>query len=242
MQDQTSRASEYVDNFLNQVIEGLPRFIGALAILIIGYFVARALAGVTVKALRGINLDARLHSGKGGNVIQRAVPSPTNLAAKLAYWVSFLFAASLAISVLGIQVLVDFVRAVYAYIPNIIAAILIFLVASAISAAVAGLVNNTMGDTPSGKVAAAAGPMVVMGLAVFMILNQLKIAPEIVTLTYAAIVGSASLGMALAFGLGGRDVAGQILQGLYEKGKRNKGLVANDFRKGTSRAKQQADL
>jgi hypothetical protein len=74
-----------------------------------------------------------------------------------------------------------------------------------------------------------------------MILNQLKIAPAIVTITYAALIGSAALGMALAFGLGGRDVAGRILGNLYEKGQQHKGTVAADFQKGGRTAKRRAD-
>jgi small-conductance mechanosensitive channel len=219
----------------------LPKLLGALLLLFIGYLVAKAVSSIVRRALFKARLNEHLHSGQGGNIIQRAIPDPARFVASAVYWIIFLFALSIAVSALGIPALVEFVRGVYAYIPNVIAAVLIFLVAGAISAGLAGLVARTMGDTPTGKVVAAAGPIVVMGLAAFMILNQLKIAPAIVTITYAAIVGSAALGMALAFGLGGRDVAGQLLQGLYEKGQQNKGAVAADFRKGGRTAKRKGE-
>lgn len=57
-----------------------------------------------------------------------------------------------------------------------------------------------------------------MGLAVFMVLNQLRIATEIVTITYAALMGAIALGVALAFGLGGRDVASRMLEDAYRRG------------------------
>jgi hypothetical protein len=57
-----------------------------------------------------------------------------------------------------------------------------------------------------------------MAIAVFMILNQLHIATAIVTITYAAVMGALALGMALAFGLGGRDVASRLLEDAYRKG------------------------
>jgi len=75
-----------------------------------------------------------------------------------------------------------------------------------------------MGDTPTGKLAATALPVLVMAIAVFMILNQLKIATDIVTITYAALLGAVALGMALAFGLGGRDVASRMLEDAYRRG------------------------
>jgi hypothetical protein len=238
--EKTRTVGDYIGNVIEKIVNGLPAFLGALLLLIIGYIIAKVVAAVVRKLLKQVRLDEHLHTGKGGNIIQRAVPSPTNLASKLTFWIIFFFAISVSVSVLGIPVLVDFVRSIYGYIPNVIAAILIFLVASAVSAGIATLVTNTMGDTPTGKVVAAAGPILVMGLAVFMILNQLKIAPAIVTITYAALVGSASLGMALAFGLGGREVAGRILQNMYNVSQQHKGAVANDVRKGTQSAKQKA--
>lgn len=241
MRNQIDSGGTYVNDFLHHIVNGLPKLLGALLILFIGYLIARGVQSIVRRALFKARLNEHLHSGQGGNIIQRAIPNPARFVASIAYWVIFLFALSIAVSALGIPALVEFIRGIYAYIPNVIAAVLIFLVAGAVSAGIAGLVTRTMGDTPTGKVVAAAGPIVVMGLATFMILNQLKIAPAIVTLTYAAIVGSAALGMALAFGLGGRDVAAQILQGLYEKGQRNKSAVAADFRKGARDAKRRGN-
>ena len=81
------------------------------------------------------------------------------------------------------------------------------MIAGVVAAAVGGLVARTMGDTPTGKVVGSVVPVLVMAIATFMILNQLQIAPEIVTITYAALIGGVFLAMALAFGLGGREVA-----------------------------------
>ena len=58
-----------------------------------------------------------------------------------------------------------------------------------------------------------------MAIAVFMALDQLEIASNIVVITYASLMGALGLGLALAFGLGGRDVAAEVLQGAYVRGK-----------------------
>jgi hypothetical protein len=97
-----------------------------------------------------------------------------------------------------------------------------------------------MGDTPTGKVVASVVPALVMGIALFMILNQLKIAPEIVQITYTALIGALALGLALAFGLGGREVAAELLRGAYQKGQEQKGQVKADMQKGKQRAQEQA--
>jgi hypothetical protein len=73
------------------------------------------------------------------------------------------------------------------------------------------------------------------------VLNQLKIAPAIVQITYIALLGSVALGAALAFGLGGRDVAAQLLTQAYDNGQHNKEQVKRDLQTGKDRGQQQAD-
>jgi hypothetical protein len=97
-----------------------------------------------------------------------------------------------------------------------------------------------MGDTPTGKVVGSVVPVLVMAIATFMILNQLQIAPEIVTITYGALIGGVFLAMALAFGLGGREVAGQMLGDAYDKGREQRGQVRRDMEVGKERGKQDA--
>jgi hypothetical protein len=63
--------------------------------------------------------------------------------------------------------------------------------------------------------------VLIMAIGTFMVLDQLQIAPQIVTITYAALLGGIFLAMALAFGLGGRDVAGRLLADAYDHGREN---------------------
>jgi hypothetical protein len=98
-----------------------------------------------------------------------------------------------------------------------------------------------MGDTPTGKVVGSVVPVLVMAIATFMILNQLRIAPEIVTITYAALIGGVFLAMALAFGLGGRDVASRMLADAYDRGQEQRGQVKQDLRTGKERGRRDAE-
>jgi hypothetical protein len=145
------------------------------------------------------------------------------------------------VSALKIPALTTFVSAIYSYLPNVIAAVIIFVIAGAIAGAVAALVAKTMGDTPTGKLVGSIAPLLIMAIATFMILNQLQIAPAIVTITYAVLLGSLGLGMALAFGLGGRETAAQLVSGAYDKGQEQKGQVKRDMELGKQRGQQQAE-
>ena len=133
-----------------------------------------------------------------------------------------------------------FIADVLAFLPNIIVAVLIFVIAAALAGAVAGAVQKLMGDTPTGKVVTAVVPGLILAIGMFMVLNQLKIAEEIVTITYAALLGMLALAGALAFGLGGRDVASRMLNDAYQSGQENKDQVKRDMRKGKEEAKSTA--
>jgi hypothetical protein len=229
-----------VERGFTEFFAWLPALLGALAILIIGYFVAKAVSGLVWRALHRAGFDRTLHAGQGGSFVQKLTASPSKLVGTLAFWAILLGAISLSVSVLGIEALTDFVAAIYGYLPNVLAAVLIFLVAGAISAGVATLAKRTMGDTSLGRIVAAAAPILVMTIATFMILDQLMIAESIVTITYAGLIGAVALGSALAFGLGGREVARELLQGAYDKGREHKDEFKRDLDVGMSRAKDEA--
>ena len=236
------KVADSVQQGLNEFFAFLPKLIGFLLFLLIGYIIARVVKGILTKILERVGLDRALHSGSAGQYVNKVAPDakPSRTIGTIAFWFIFLGAVSIAVSQLGIPALTTFVAAIAAYLPNVVAAILIFLVAGVIAAAVGGLVARTMGDTPTGKVVGSVVPVLIMAIATFMILNQLKIAPEIVTITYAALIGGVFLAMALAFGLGGRDVASRMLNDAYDKGQQNKGQVKQDMRKGKEQAQDDA--
>src|SRR5215216_4331125 len=237
------KIGDSVQQGLDNVFSFLPKLVGFLLILFIGWIIARVVKGILTKALQKVGLDRALHTGTAGQYVNKVAPdtSPSRLIGTIAFWFLFLGALAFAVSQLGIAALDNFVASIGAYLPNVIAAILIFVIAGAIAAAVGGLVARTMGDTPTGKVVGSVVPVLVMAIATFMILNQLQIAPEIVTITYAALIGGVFLAMALAFGLGGRDVAGRMLADAYDKGQQERGRVRRDMELGKERGRQDAE-
>ena len=87
-----------------------------------------------------------------------------------------------------------------------------------------------------GKIVRAVVPGLILAIGTFMVLDQLQIAPQIVTITYAALLGMLALAGALAFGLGGREVAGDLLRNAYDSGQQNKDQVKRDVQQGRQRA------
>jgi hypothetical protein len=220
----------------------LPNLLGFLVLLLIGYVVAKVVKTAATKGLQKVGLDRTLHKSDAGRYVEKASPgaSPSKLIGTAAFWFIFLFALSAAIGALKIPAFTSFLAEVQAFLPNIIAAVIIFVVAAAIAGAVGGLVHKLMGDTPTGKVVRAVVPGLVLAIGTFMVLDQLQIAPAIVTITYAALIGMLALAGALAFGLGGRDVAREMLQQAYTSGQQNKEQVKQDLQTGRQRGEQQA--
>ena len=68
----------------------LPNLVGALLILVVGWIIARFVAGLVRKGLRGAGLDQRLHESHGGEWVRRVVSSPSNLVGTVAFWAVFL--------------------------------------------------------------------------------------------------------------------------------------------------------
>jgi hypothetical protein len=234
--------SDSLQQGLDDLFGFIPNLIGFLVILVAGYFLAKIVKSVSAKLLDKVGLDEHLHSGQTGEYVERVSPgaSPSRLIAGVVFWLIFLFVLSAAIGALQIPAVTTFMDQVLGYLPNVIVAVLIFVVAGVVAAGVAGLVARTMGDTPTGKVVAAVVPALVLGIALFMILNQLKIAPEIVEITYTALIGALALGLALAFGLGGREVAAEMLRNAYRKGQEHRSQVKADIQTGKQGARDQA--
>ncbi|MCW2724186.1 MAG: CmpX protein [Frankiales bacterium] len=230
-----------VQTSLNTFFGYIPNIIGFLVILIVGYVIAKAVKAVVNKALRRLKVDQALTDSHAGGFVEKVSPGgrPSNIVGAVAFWLIFLYAITAAIGALKIPAVTAFMNEVLAYLPNVIAAVLIFVVASILATAVVTVVRRTMGDTPTGKVVEAVVPGLVMAIAAFMILTQLRIAPSIVIITYAALIGMLSLAGALAFGLGGRDVAARLLENAYQSGQQAAERTKSDVQTAKTRAQNQ---
>ena len=232
------------DSFQNTtdgIFDFLPNLVGFLLILLVGYIVAKVVAGIVGKLLEKVHLDRKLHESSARRYVDAVLPgaSAANGIARIVFWFIFIFFITAAIGALGIPAATGFMNDVLAYLPNVVVAILIFIVAALLSGAIAGAVVKFMGDTPTGKVVGTVAPAVIMTIAFFMILEQLQIAPEIVRIAFTAIMFALALGLALAFGLGGRELAADMLRQAKDKGSDAAARVKQDASVGADRARDE---
>ncbi len=238
-------AAIHIGNSLQQGLDKffgfIPNVLGFLVILIVGYIIAKVVRKVLDKVLEKSKIDEHLSNSQAGEYVEKVSPGgkPSRFVGGVVFLLIMLFVLSAAIGALKIPSVTAFMDQVLAYLPNVIVAVLIFVVAAAISGGIAAVVAKAMGDTPTGKLAATVVPGLIMAIAVFMILTQLKIAPTIVMITYASLLGMLALAGALAFGLGGREVAARMWAQAYDKSQDAKDQAKQDMQTGKDRAQSQ---
>ena len=209
---------------LDALIGFIPNLVGCLLILLIGYVIARIVKAVVAKLLETVGLDRALSGSQAGTYVERVSPGarPSRLVGLVAFWFIFIYAIAAAIGALKIPALTNFMANVQNYLPNVIAAVLILVIGVALAGAAGGLVDRLMGDTPGGRIARAVSPTLILAIVAFMVLNQLKIAPAIVTTTYIALIGMLAVAGALAFGLGGRELAADVMREAYDSSREDR--------------------
>src|SRR5919112_1177663 len=152
-----------LETALTDLLSFLPKLIGFLVILLVGYIVARLVKSIIARLLGRLHVDRRLHESPAGSYVERFSPgaSPSRLVGAVAFWIIFIVALTAAIGALQIPAVTAFMIQVLTYLPNVIVGILIFVIAAAIAGGIAGLVERTMGDTPTGNLVEAVVPGVV---------------------------------------------------------------------------------
>ncbi len=150
--------------------------------------------------------------------------------AKLVFWTVMLLVILLAANALGLMVVSTLFSELLAYIPSVITAVIILIIGIVLGEFVKDLVLASAGAVPGGPTLARAAKGAVIVLAVFMALEQLAIAEDIVLVAFIAVVGAAALAAGIAFGLGGRDVAAAITREWYERTRRRPRPVRDERR------------
>jgi small-conductance mechanosensitive channel len=204
-----------LQNALSTFLSYLPQLVGAIIILIIGYIVAKVLQAVVGRVLQGIGFDSWMEKGGIKQFFDQAETNqtPHSILGKLVFWFVFIIAITMAADALGIPQVSAVLGQLIAYIPSIIAAILILILAALLANFVSGIVR---GATGSGVLASVARYAIIV-YAAFAALTQLGIAVQLTANTFLILLGGVALALAIAFGLGGREVAQDILQKAYNR-------------------------
>jgi hypothetical protein len=192
-----------VENAWSNVATFVPKLVAALVIVLVGYLVARTVASILNKVLERVGFDRVVERGGVRQVLSRSKYDPSDILAKLVFWTIMLFVLQLAFGVFGANPMSDLLRGLIAYLPNIFVAILILVVAAAIARAVTDLLSNLLGAMQGGQLIAKGAGIAILVFAAFAALDQLQIAPRIVTGLWYAILAAVVGSTIVAVGGGG---------------------------------------
>ena len=206
---------------LNQVLLYVPKVISALIILIIGYIIARIVRGVLTKGLRLVHFDQVADRAGITAMLQRAGTKMdgARLLGTIAFWWIFLMFIVNALDALALPTITAYLSLLLGFIPRLFVAFLIVVVGALIANVVAGAVRGAtaeMSPTTSGLLGSLAKWFVLL-FALLTAVTELDIAQSMIFILFASAVGMVALAGGLAFGLGGRETAAQMVNNWYSK-------------------------
>jgi hypothetical protein len=200
----------------------IPKLLGALVLLFIGWLIARALDAVVTRGLRVIRFNQIADRAEIDQFLAKAgvQMDPASVVGKLVYWFVMLSFVISAFGALGLSQVEGVLSGIIGFIPNVIVAMVVLLLGALIATFVANLVRGSAGMARVGdpNLLATIARSAVLVFATLMALDQLQIAPTIINTLWMALIGMVAVAGALAFGLGGRDLARQVLEHAYQKG------------------------
>jgi flagellar biosynthesis protein FliQ len=181
----------------------VPKLVAALVILIVGYFIAKLIARILNTVLERVGFDQAVERGGIKQALARSKYDASDIVAKLAFWTIFLLVLQLAFGVFGPNPVSDLLKGLIAYLPNVLVAILILVIAAAIARAVSDLLQSLLGAVQGGQLLAKGAGIAILVFGVFAALDQLKIAPRIVTGLWYAVLAALVGSVIVAVGGGG---------------------------------------
>lgn len=206
----------------------LPAVLAAAALLIAGYFVARQLEKWVDRTLARLDFNRVAKEGGLADVMERAEPSldPVHQVGTLAFWLVMLVVILLSSAALGLENINEMFGLMLGFIPTLISAIVIIILGIVVGEFVRGLIVASAGGVSGVPTLARVSKAVVVVIAVFMAIQQVGVAEEIVTTAFTLILGAVALAAGLAFGLGNTKLAGEVTRRWYEEGRARRARTA----------------
>jgi hypothetical protein len=212
-----------VADALSLFLGAIPRVLGFFIILIIGWFIAGAISGLVARILREMKFNELAEkSGLAGFVQSTGIKTDAaGFIATVVKWFVRLIVLVVAFDALGLPAVSEVLQSLLLWLPNLIVALVILVIAGLLATALAGLVRGAAAEADLGnpELLATIAKGAVWAFAIIAAVNQIGIADTLVNTLFMGLVGALALALGLSFGLGGRDTAGQIVQVWYSKGK-----------------------
>jgi len=204
------------------LLAGIPRIIGFLLILLIGWFISGLLARAVAGLLRVIRFnDLAQRAGIADFVRQAGIQrDAAGVMADIVMWFVRIITLIVAFDALGLPAVSQVLQQFLLWIPNLVVALVILVIAGLAANTAARLVRGATAEAgfTNPDLLSSIARIAVWGFGIIIAVNQIGIAQTLVNTLFFGLVGALTLALGLAFGLGGRDTAGEIVRAWYQQG------------------------
>ncbi|HEX2531910.1 MAG TPA: small-conductance mechanosensitive ion channel [Burkholderiaceae bacterium] len=204
---------------------GIPKILGFAIIIIVGWIIASLIQKAIVTVLRTIKFnDMAQRSGFAGFVRKMGAESDASgMIGVVAKWFIRLVTLVVAFDALGLPAVSDVLRQLLLWLPNVVVALVVLVIAGLVANALSSIVRGAAaeGGLTNPDLLARLSAGLVWAFGIVVAVNQIGIATTLINTLFMAVVGALALALGLAFGLGGRDTASEIVRDWYGTSRRN---------------------
>jgi hypothetical protein len=218
------------------VVTFAPKLLGFFLILLIGFFIAKLLSKLTNSLLERVGFDGWVQRGALQTAFLRAKTDASDLIALIVFWAVFLITLQLAFGIWGPNPITDLIEGIIAYLPNVIAAVIILVIAAAIARVVTDVLTPALGAVRGGEWIARVAGIAILVVGIFAALDQLEIAPAIVNGLFYALLLVVAGSLLISFGVGGIPLARRYLERWGGRADQAVGEIRASGAMGTARA------
>jgi hypothetical protein len=205
---------------MSTLFAAIPRIIGFVIILIVGWFLASLIAKAVGALLRAVKFnDLAQRAGFTGFMKSMGVDTDASgFIADIAKWFVRLIALVVAFDALGLPAVSEVLRRLLLWLPNLVVALVVLVIAGLAANALSRLVRGATAQAgfTNPDLIATVTKVAIWAFAVVVAVNQIGIAEALVNTLLMATFGALALAFGLAFGLGGKEAAAEAIRALKQ--------------------------
>lgn len=224
--------SSFRDAF-SMILGAIPRILGFIVIVAIGWFVSTLLARAVTGLLRAIRFDELMQRSGIADFMNKMSTGTDSagIIAGLVKWIVRVVVLLVAFDVLGLPAVSDVMRQLLLWLPNLVVAIFVLFIGGIAARALGNIVRGATAEAgfANPETLANVTRTTVWAFAIVVAINQLGIATNLINTLFTGLVAALAIAFGLAFGMGGRDLASRTLENWYDQ--------AQDVRPSRRRAK-----
>jgi len=217
----------------SMILSAIPRILGFILIVAIGWFVSSLLARAVLGLLRAIRFDELMQRSGLADFMNKmgTGTDSAGIIAGLVKWLVRIVVLLVAFDVLGLPAVSDVMRQLLLWLPNLVVAIFVLFIGGIAARALGNIVRGATAEAgfTNPETLSNVVRTTVWAFAIVVAINQLGIATNLINTLFTGLVAALAIAFGLSFGLGGRDLASRSLENWYDQ--------AQEVRPGRKRAR-----